>query len=64
MKLNFWQWLGVVLLVVAAGLWINRTLQDRKQAEMGQPAPGFTEPTQEEEATTEPAGASPATAPG
>ena len=55
MKLNFWQWLGVVLLLVAIGFWINRQRMERTAAEAGKATPGF-DPSQyaEEEPTTEP----------
>ncbi len=60
MKLNFWQWLGVVLLIVAIGFWVNRRNNERKAAEAGQPVP-MAYPADEEPAT-EPA-TGPATAP-
>jgi hypothetical protein len=28
MKLNFWQWIGVVLLILGAGLWIYERQAD------------------------------------
>ncbi len=65
MKLNMWQWLGVVMLVVASALWVNNKLTERKEAEMGKPAAPFSyeeQPTTETAPTTEPA-AAPATAP-
>ncbi len=59
MKLNFWQWLGVVLLIVAIGFWVNRRNNERKAAEAGRPVP-MSYPADEEPATgpaTAPAGA-------
>ena len=52
MKLNFWQWLGVVLLVIAVVLWIVRQRNERKQAELGTPTINYTDTG--EEPTTEP----------
>ncbi len=51
MKLNFWQWLGVAMLLLATPLWIYNKMNDRKTAEMGTPT--ITAPY-EEEPTTEP----------
>lgn len=64
MKLNFWQWLGVVLLLIAIGFWINRQMTERAASDAGKPAPGF-DPSQfpEEEPTTEPSATAPSTAP-
>ena len=62
-KLNFWQWLGVVLLIVGIVWWILRESPDKKQpAPNPNPAPsqttgGFSRPP------TQPA-APPATQPG
>ena len=53
MKLNFWQWLGVVLLVVATVLWFMRRQNEQKEAEFGTPA--ITYPDTGKEPTTEPA---------
>jgi len=34
MKLNFWQWIGLVLLIVGAALWIyERRAEDRDPAQ-------------------------------
>ena len=59
MKLNFWQWLGVVMLLLATPLWIYNKMTERKTAEMGKPT---LTTTYEEEPTTEPT-TEPATAP-
>ena len=63
MKLNFWQWLGVVLLLIAIGFWINRAMTERSAAESGKPAPGFDPSKFAEEPTTEPAATTPSTVP-
>lgn len=55
MKLNFWQWLGVVLLVIATVLWIMRQINASKEAEFRTPAVNFTEEEPATEPTTEPA---------
>ena len=60
MKLNFWQWLGVVLLVIAAILWFMRQRNEAKEKEFGTPQIQFS--PEAEEPTTEPTSA-PATAP-
>ncbi|HEV2294922.1 MAG TPA: hypothetical protein VGR35_13800 [Tepidisphaeraceae bacterium] len=44
MKLNFWQWLGIVLLVVATALWIMRQRNEQKQAEFEQPVIMYSDP--------------------
>jgi heme/copper-type cytochrome/quinol oxidase subunit 2 len=31
-KLNFWQWLGVVLLVIGVTWWIVREVREKKEA--------------------------------
>lgn len=54
MNLNFWQWLGVVLLVVATGFWIMRERNERKQTEFGTPSMTYTEEDPATEPTTEP----------
>ena len=60
MKLNFWQWLGVVLLLIAIGFWINRQMMERTASEAVQATPGF-DPSQygEEEPKTEAAATAP-----
>ena len=63
MKLNFWQWIGVGMLVLATPLWIYNKMTERKTAEMNKPTmapafPGDEEPTTEP--TTEPATTAPA----
>ena len=63
MKLNFWQWLGVVLLLIAIGFWINRQMMERTVSETGKPSPGFDPSKFEEEPTTEPAATAPSTLP-
>ena len=64
MKLNIWQWLGVVLLIVAIYFWVTRNMRERKFKEASQPLPALQIPGDEEETpTTEPA-TGPATAPG
>ena len=52
MKLNFWQWLGVAMLVLVTPLWIYNKITERRTKEMGTPT--MTMPAYEEEATTEP----------
>ncbi len=61
MKLNFWQWLGVVMLLLATPLWIYNKMTERKTAEMSKPT--MTAPYAEEEPTTEPTTEPAATAP-
>ena len=39
MKLNFWQWLGVILLIVGAALWIY----ERRKPAAGTPATPTTQ---------------------
>ena len=66
MKLNFWQWLGVVMLLLATPLWIYNKITERRTAEMGKPTMNAPyEEEEEEEPTTEPASTTtaPATAP-
>jgi hypothetical protein len=65
MKLNFWQWLGVVLLLIGIGFWINREMRERQQEEAGKAAPGFAQPPDDatEDPTTQPTTESAATAP-
>ena len=60
MKLNFWQWLGVAMLVLVTPLWIYNKITERRTKQMGQPM--MTMPAHEEESTTEPTTV-PATAP-
>ncbi len=63
MKLNFWQWLVVAMLVLVTPLWIYNKVTDRKTEQMSKPTITTTyedEPTTEP--TTEPT-AAPATAP-
>ena len=60
MKLNFWQWIGVIMLLLATPLWIYNKMTERRTAEMGKPT--LNGPIYEEEATTEPT-TEPATAP-
>jgi hypothetical protein len=60
MKLNFWQWLGVVMLLLATPLWIYNKITERKTAEMNKPS--VTTPYAEDEPTIEPTTA-PATVP-
>ena len=61
MKLNFWQWLGVVMLLLVTPLWIYNKITERRTKQMGEPS--ITNPSiYEEEPTTEPTTA-PATAP-
>jgi hypothetical protein len=55
MKLNFWQWLGVILLLIAIGFWINRQMMERTTSDAGKRAPGFDPSQFPEEPTTEPA---------
>ena len=64
MKLNFWQWMGVVMLLLATPLWIYNKMNERKSKEMGVPSmtmPPYTgeepttEPTTESATTTAPA---------
>jgi hypothetical protein len=39
MKLNFWQWLGLVILVVAGGYWIySNVINKPAQPVVAQPA--------------------------
>lgn len=52
MKLNFWQWLGVVMLLLATPLWIYNKMNERKSREMGVPSMTMP-PGSEEEPTTE-----------
>ena len=39
-KLNMWQWLGVVLLIVGAVMYINRTSEEKEKAKKPAPGPG------------------------
>ena len=54
MKLNFWQWLGVVMLLLATPLWIYNKMTERKAREMGVPSMTMPPYTGDEEPTTEP----------
>lgn len=54
MNLNFWQWLGVVLLVVASAFWIMRQRNQSKQAEFGAPSMIYTEEEPTTDSATEP----------
>ena len=63
MKLNFWQWLGVVMLLLATPLWIYNKMNERKSKEMGTPSttmPPYTGDEPTTEPTTEPATTAPA----
>jgi len=60
MKLNFWQWVGVALLLIATPLWLYTKMNDRKAEEMSVPT---ITTTYEDEPTTEPATEPAATAP-
>ena len=53
MKLNFWQWLGVVMLLLATPLWIYNKMNERKSREMGVPSMTMP-PYSEEDPATEP----------
>ena len=53
MKLNFWQWLGVVMLLLATPLWIYNKMNERKSKEMGVPSMTMP-PYTGDEPTTEP----------
>ncbi len=60
MKLNFWQWLGVVLLVIATVFWIMQRRDQSREADFGTPTLPFTDDA--EEPMTDPM-AEPATTP-
>ena len=55
MKLNFWQWLGVVLLVVGIALWIYReTRPESLPPPTNLPSPIASQPAGTQPATTQP----------
>ena len=63
MKLNFWQWLGVVMLALATPLWIYNKMTERKTAEMSKPTmpmPAYSDGEPTTEPSTEPATTAPA----
>jgi hypothetical protein len=64
MKLNIWQWLGVVMLVLAIGFWVNRQFMEHKQADAakGVPVKDYADDEPTSTPTSAPASA-PATAP-
>lgn len=44
-KLNIWQWLGVVLLIVGVVMYINRNASDKEKANTPKPNTSTVQPT-------------------
>ena len=65
MKLNFWQWVGVVILLLATPIWVYNKMGERKAHQMSKPPANILR-YPEDESTTNPAtepSAGPTTAP-
>jgi hypothetical protein len=44
MKLNFWQWLGLIILIGAGGYWVYDNVVDTDDRSGTTPAPAATQP--------------------